>query len=316
MHTGEISFCDKVAYNIKSDEAKKYLLDRIEKRYGLKIVHKHYEKYDPNKAGILQKNPHMVCVRSNGNPYFLYLMKYNGSNYCIFIDKKIQQGYFLPRMIIVHLSFSESLFDDTIIDGEMVRTKDSRWFFLCNDLLVIGGSHLRDINHPRRMSMLYETLDTQFEPDSMNICKIAVKTFFKYNELNQLEQHIELLPYTVRGVYFKPLFMRFKDILYNFDDSLIKKVDRVKHKGFVLKETINNEKHKTFYVRKTGTPDTYELFCESGEKAGVACVPSFKVSKYLRDVTKTLNMIDKIELPFEFSEKFQKWIPLINSINA
>lgn len=329
MHSGEISFCDKVAYNIKSDDVKKYILDRIEKRYSLKIVHKHYEKFDPKSSvATLKKNPHMVCVRSNGNPYFLYLMKYNGVNYCIFIDKKIQQGYYLPRMIIVHLAFSDELFEDTILEGEMVKAKTSQWYFLCNDLLVMAGSHLRDMNHPRRISLLYGMFDAHHKRDDLDLFKFAVKTFFKYHELASLEAHVEQLPYTARGVYFKPLFMRFKDILYNFDDNLIKKVERIKYKTvkpFMLKEDVldsqsessteNNNSTlnmtKNFYVRKTATPDTYELFCDNGEKAGVACVPSFKVSKYLREITKPLNMVDKIQLSFEYSEKFNKWIPII-----
>jgi hypothetical protein len=333
MHVGEISFCDKVAYNIKSDETKKCILDYLDRKYGVKIVHKHFEKFCMERSiNILNQNPHMICVRSNGNPYFLYLMKYNLAQYCIFIDKKIQQGYYLPRMIIVQLMFDECLFDDTIFEGEMIKNNNGSWSYVVNDMMVCKGSRLHDFNHPRRMNMIYDVLQTHFQPEEYDPFTISVKTYFKYNELDKLfNDHIPVLPYTCRGVYFKPLYLKFKDILLNFDDTLVKKVEKVKYtdtsKPFVLlndildatssirpsspplkvTQTELSSGKKTFGVRKTSTPDVYELYDGQGLQ-GIACVPSFSISKKMRELTKDLNMVDKIDLPFEFSSKFNKWI--------
>ena len=38
MQIAEISFADKTAFNIKSDDTKKYILDSLEKKYNLKIA--------------------------------------------------------------------------------------------------------------------------------------------------------------------------------------------------------------------------------------------------------------------------------------
>lgn len=343
MHVGEISFCDKVAFNIKSEETKRFILDSLEKKYNLRIIHKHFDRYDERTAAVLNQNPHLVCVRSNGNPYFLYLMKYNFIQYCIFIDKKIQQGYYLPRMIVVHMRFDDCMFDDTIMEGEMIKAQDGSWYYLVNDLLVCRGVQLHDTNHPRRINMLYDMLEKHYEYEEYDPFRVGVKTFFRYNEMERLlQEHIPSLPYTCRGLYFKPLFMRFKDILYNFDDNLVKKVERVRYKDvkqFILKSDIAQDSAsvkssssssgsgsatpvanaptsqaacgtRRFYVRKTSTPDVYDLF-DGSSRAGIACVPTLKVSKWMREITKDMNMVDRIELPFEYSMKFGKWVPVV-----
>lgn len=340
MHVGEISFCDKIAFNIKSEDTKKYILNNLEKKYNIKIIHKHHDKFDTRSINVLSSNPHLVCVRSNGNPYFLYLMKYNFIQYCVFIDKKIQQGYYLPRMIIVQLMIDDSLFTDTVLDGEMIKCNDNKWYYLCNDMLVCKGLHLQDMNHPKRISLLYDVLDKHYINEEYDPFKIGVKSFFKYNELQQmLEDYIPSLPYTTRGVYFKPLYLKFKDILYNFDDNLIKKVERIKYKDvkqfILMNDNIKDGNNSTstsnsnstsnsgtctplpvpvptstkvFSVRKTSTPDVYDLF-EGNNNIGIACVPTLKISKKMREITKDMNMVDRIDIPFEYSEKFKKWLP-------
>ena len=233
MNLSTINFAGKVGYNIKSEESKKYILENLERKYGLKIITKHYEKYDNSDKtkNIINTNPHMVCARSNGNPYFLYLTRYNQtSQYCIFIDKKIQPGYFYPRMILVFFQFDDVLFDDTIMDGEMVKL-DGKWMFLLNDMIVYKGNYLKDQNLVKRLNLLYDMLDKMYKEDDMDICYFAVKKYFRYDQVNELlNDHVPNLKYTCRGLYFKPLFIKFKDILVNFDDSLVKKVEKKKYK--------------------------------------------------------------------------------------
>lgn len=342
VHVGEISFCGKIAFNIKSDETKKYILERLEKLYQIKIVQKHYEKFNEKSLDILEKNPYLVCVRTNGNPYYLYLLKHNLVQYCIFIDKKIQQGYYLPRMIIVQLQFNDILFEDTVFEGEMIKSKDNNWFYIINDILAISGNHLLNVNLPNRINKLYDILNNYYTYDKYDPFKICVKEYFNYTELEYLiTNHLEKLPYTSRGLYFKPLFLKFKDILFNFDDSLIKKVERFKynnikkfisnqdeikidnHKIEIIEDDTNskiintnndnieNIDTKYFWIRKTNTPDIYDLIDNDNNILGIACVPTMKISKALRNIMMDKNMIDRVKLPFEYSEKFNKWIPKI-----
>lgn len=334
MHVGEISFCDQLGFNIKSDDTKQFILNRIEKTYGIKIIQRHFDKYTERSLSILKSSPHLLCIRSNGNPYFLYLTRYNFSQYCIFIDKKIQQGYFLPRMIIMPVQFDDALFTDTLFEGEMTKAKNGQWYYLINDMLACKGRHLKDLNLPRRLNMLYQTLKQSYYPDTYDPFRICVKRYFTYGELTpaQLDTYLETLPYTTRGLYFQPLFLNFKTVLYNFDDSLVKKVERVKYgknNVFIadapavpaptlaptpaptISHPANTPDTQYFWVRKTAQPDIYDLFDAQGNSVGIACVPTLKVSEKMRDIMADKNLVDKVKLPFTMHERFKKWIPAV-----
>ena len=316
VHIGEISFCDNTAFNIKSDDLKKQIMETIESKYNLRIITKHFDKFDPKYMNNINSNPHLICVRSNGNPYFLYLTKIDFVNYCIFIDKKIQQGYFYPRMIVTHLHFEDELFLDTIFDGEMIKQINGKWIFMVNDLIVNKSSYLTNINLVKRLNILYVLLKNEYRQDDTDVCIIRVKKYFKYDEIEtMIKQHIPALKYTCRGIYLKPLFLRFRDILVNFDDTLITKVQRTKFmKNFLLMDDLQpqqQQQQRKLYARKTSNPDVYDLFEQDNTFVDIACVPTLKLSKYMRNVFIGKNIIDKVELTFEFSERFKKWVPIM-----
>lgn len=328
MRITEISFCDKIGYNIRSDETKKHILDIIENKYNIKIVAKHFERFEDERSlKILNNNPHLVCLRSNGNPYLLFLTRHNFNNIAVFIDKKVQQGYFLPRMIITHVMMGKGeLHQDTIFDGEMVKTKDGHWLYLMNDLLVHRGVYLHNVNLVRRMNLLYSILERDYVPNDMSPYQIAVKRYFNYdNAKEDLESYIKQLPYTCRGIYFKPLFLKFREILLNFDDTLVKKVKREKYGNNFMLEVpkvqpqIDVEETqapcdtslRTFFTRKTATPDVYELLDNHCKVMGIACINTMKLSKKMQEVFSEKNLVDRVELPYEFNERFKKWVPLL-----
>jgi len=351
MRITEISFCDKVGYNIRSDETKKYILETIESKYKIKIVAKHFEKFDGERSvKILNNNPHLACVRSNGNPYLLLFTRHNFNDIAIFIDKKVQQGYFLPRMIIAHIMIGRdrSFHDDTIFEGEMVKTNDGGWLYLINDMLVYRGQHLHNVNLVKRINIVYDILQKDYEPNDMSPFQIAVKKYFTYDEVKTgLDDHIAVLPYTCRGMYFKPLFLKFRDILVNFDDSLVKKVkrekygsefklgiitdgiitdgiiadgiitdgiiaDRKKNEDMPAAATPSLKSTKQFPTRKTAAPDVYELLDASGKVLGNACVNTMKLSTKMRQMFEEKNLVDKININYEFSAKFNKWLPQLS----
>lgn len=337
MQVGEISFCDKVAFNIKADEVKGRILGALEKQTGFKVIQKHYEKFTIKQHSISQM-PHLISLRTNGNPYLLYLTKYNYENQVIFVDKKIQQGYFYPRMILAKLWFDPSLFNNTLFDGEMVKTSTGSWHFLINDIICIRGEVLNHMPLPKRIKLIYDIIQKQYNHDNLNTCNLFVKRYFRISEHAQMLQHfMSTLPYTCRGIYFKPFYLKFKDILYNFDDTLIKKELRVKLQQNVV-EVLNNlppsppknvnvdmkediplplpttisEQHGThhtvreLYLKKTSTPDVYEI----EEVKGYALVNKLNTSVMLNNIFKYKNISDKVLFNCEYDEKFKKWRPM------
>lgn len=332
MHLGEISFCDKIGFNIKSDETKKLILERIDQLCSFKVIQRHHDRYNDNSLSILTKNPHLVSIRSNGNPYMLFLTKHNFTNQCIFIDKKIQQGYYYPRMIIGKFWFDDALFEDTVIDGEMVKCSDGSWCFIMSDLIVLNGSLLSTLNLVKRMNKLSEILETSYVPDRISTCSIMIKRYFGYHELDHMvKEFIPKLPYSTRGIYFKPLYLKFREILFNFNDELIKKVDRTKlkerHDTFMLKTDVaikekapelpvapvaSSGDETLFYVRKSNQPDLFELYKTNEDNSSheIACINSLSVSRMMKDLFKECNPNDRILMVCKFHPKFNKWVPI------
>lgn len=159
---------------------------------------------------------------------------------------------------------------------------------------------------------------------------------------------MDSLPYTCRGFYFKPLFLKFKDILHNFDDTLVKKVLRTKYKetsAFLLttgdegthrfeheevkKQPAFNEAervagnaksdprgdggaNKQLYIMKTSQPDVYEVYENNtiGSLMGIACVNNLSTSRLMRSLFAQTTPTEKIRMDCVYSTTFNKWVPV------
>ncbi len=347
MQTGYISFCDKTAFNIKSDKVKKKILQNINDISNIKIIQKHFDVLNENHFKKLNEIPHLVSLKTNGNPYLLFLTKHNFTNLSIFIDKKIQPGYFLPRMIITYLQFDDNLYDNTLFEGEMIKDKNNNWIFIINDIYIHKNKLLIKNNILNRIELINNILNNNFDNNS-DICSFLIKKYFKYQDLKYvIEDFSTKLNYTSRGIYFTPLYFKFKTILYNFDDSLINTVKKVKYQTndeFMLMNnknnkntsnkninsntthtkinvdsslTLNNKQETIFHIEKTDMPDVFNLYnynenMNSYEKIDIAYIPNIKTSKFMREIFKNENIITKLKFkccPFNKNNEV-KWIPL------
>ena len=342
MQTGTISFCDKQSLNIKSNDTKKYFNDKL-LNYNVKILQKHFERFGNETFNKLKKNPYIASLKSNGNPYLLFLTRFHNTDICIMIDKKIQQGYFLPRMIIDRLCFDTILFTDTLFEGEMIKSEE-QWIFMINDVLAIEGVKQDNVNFIKRYNKIHEIINSKYHPLPQQKFNIQIKKYFKLNDIDQLMDFKDKLHYTTRGIIFKPMFLKFRDILFNFDDSLIDNKRKIKYSEnnkFIENishhhntntintiNTINNtiiKEHKTddtttntkvitnriLEVEKTEKPDVFNLYDDNKKHIGIACIPTLKTSKLLRNAFKTTNLTEKIKFECEYTDKFSnKWIPI------
>lgn len=346
MQTGYISFCDKTAFNIKSDRVKKKILQNINDISNIKIIQKHFDILNKNHFKKLNDIPHLVSLKTNGNPYLLYLTKYNFTNLSIFIDKKIQPGYFLPRMIITYLQFDDSLYDNTLFEGEMTKDKNNNWIFIINDIYIHKNKLLIKNNILNRIEIINNILINNFDNNS-DICSFLIKKYFKYDELKYVvEEFSKKLNYTSRGIYFTPLYFKFKTILYNFDNSLINTVRKVKYQKndeFMMKTkestkttkkfmnntsntsnrtkintniTITSKEEEIFYIEKTDMPDVFNLYNYNDnmnvyQKIDIAYIPNIKTSKFMREIFKNENIITKLKIKcYSFNKNNDiKWIP-------
>lgn len=304
MHTGVISFCDRVGHNIKSNEVKQKILDDIENKYNTKIIQKHFYKFTEDSVKHITVTPHVVSVKTNGNPYLMYLTYYDDVEIVYFIDKKIHTSYQFPRILIGRFMFDKELFKGTLIDGEMTRNNDNKWLFIINDLISYKGEYMINKLLPERLSFCYNMLNTEYTPDdTMDICKLVIKQYFnlcKDTIENITKQEYE---YTLRGIYFWAYSLKYKPKLYNIDDTLIQPVNiPIKDKQeFILKEPPLIT--KTFIV--TDTPDAYRIV----EDNTYACIQTKEESHMVRNAFKNCSANTTIQFKCLYNTKWNKWQP-------
>ena len=227
MHTGFISFCDRVCNNIKSLDTKDVILQDLQSRFGIQILQKHWHRLDEKGTEYIRRVPHLACLRSNGNPYYMFITKYEDIPIIFYVDKKVQPGYQKPRMILGRGMWDESLSAGTLFDGEMVKKKDNKWVFLINDMIAFKGKYLINQQLPDRLRTVSEVLETMYTPNVMlDTCSFQVKryTYATQQGITALIDWSKELDYTNRGIYYWPFMMKYKPKLHNFDESLIKAV--------------------------------------------------------------------------------------------
>ena len=327
---GIISFSNRIAFNIKSNDHKDIILSDLYNKYNVKILQRHHHNLDSNNVNYILSN-HMLNLRSNGNRYYLYFTLYNDIEIMYYIDKKIHPGYQRPRIIFGRGLFDKMLFKNTLLDGEMVKCKDDTWTFLINDIICYEGIHLKNKTLPQRLNILYNMLETQYTPDkTIDVCNYKVKTYYNlYKEsIEEIQNLTKDLNYTSRGIYIWPYDLKYKPKLYNFDDTNIIEVVR-KTKDITEFKTIENnpnkdiivikpkcdinlgENDKILYLTKTNEPDIYNVYEKEDIKnmLGIALVQTMKDSKLLRTAFKDKNAMTVIGFVCIYNEKFKKWHP-------
>ena len=332
---GIISFSDRVAFNIKSNDHKDVILYQLNTLYNIKILQRHHHNLDNNNVNFILSN-HLMNLRSNGNRYYLYFTLYNNIETMYFIDKKIHPGYQRPRIIFGRGLFDKKLFKNTLLDGEMVKCKDNKWTFLINDIICYEGIYLNKKLLPDRLKIIYNLLEHQYTPDKIiDVCTYKVKCYFNmYKE--SIENIMELssnLNYTCRGIYIWPYDIKYKPKLYNFDESSVinvvrktkditefKSMEIVKEPAIIdtakdpsiveISKELNNEE-KILFIVKTNEPDIYNVYDNEDvlnkPSIGIALVQTLSDSKLLRNSFRDKNAITNIKFVCVFVEKFKKW---------
>lgn len=341
MQTGIISFCDRVAYNIKSNDIKDVILDNLFSLYGIRIIQKHYFKLDENNVKYINKIPHLICLRSNGNPYYMFFTLYNDIPIIYFIDKKIHPGYEKPRIILSKGRFDLSLFKNTLIDGEMVKCNNGKWSFIINDIISYENNKLDNKTLPEKLIILYNLLDKQYkEDDVIDVCNFKIKTYY-FPSKKSIEELINLskkLDYTCRGIYFWSYNFRYKPKLYNFNEDNIINVSKKTKDITEFKElnsttissnitptiltsnitqpssSIIDNNYKILWITKSDDVDVYKLYDNentiSSNSIGIAFIPNLKISKEMRLAFKDKNISNPIKYKCIFNNIFNKYQPL------
>jgi hypothetical protein len=342
MQTGIISFGDRVAWNIKCNNIKDIILNELLNLYNVRIIQKHYYNIDDTNIKYISKLPHLISLRSNGNRYYIYFSLYNDTPIIYFIDMKIHTGYEKPRIILARGLFDISLFKNTLLEGEMIKTNENKWIFIINDIVAYEGKKLDDMILPDRLKIIYNILDKKYTADNIcDVCSYKVKSYYYLSKksLNELMKISKELNYTSRGIYFSSYYLKHKPKLFNFNDNIIVSVQKKVKDTTEFKELVKtqsqsqsqshsqtsiistsniitslNKSYSDLWISKTDDPDIYNIYDNhnilTSNKLGIAFIASLQDSIKMRNVFKEKSTTITIKFKCNYNEKFKKYQPI------
>ena len=348
----DLSFCSDAAHNVVNSEAKEFIINRLKKKYDIEITKKHAYVLNSKSIYFLEKTQHIISIKSSGTNYYLYFTNINNINYCFYIDRKIKSGYTYPRIISVKYAFSETVFEDTLLDGELVRdiNDNDSWIFLITDMLIHKGKKL-DCNIINRFNTLYDMLTHDYTKNhDLDICPLIVKKLFLYKDYDELiTKFIPTLPYKTNGLYFNSLNTKHANQLYLFKNSNNRNSGNKSYNkqgnsvnggngsnggngdnggnggngsnggnggngsNGNAKDLSNNI---VLEIKKTDKSDIYDLYCKNRDEdynLGIACIQNLRTSKLIRKLFDNAGETDTIYMNCKYNEKFKKYEPVSKS---
>ena len=140
MNVAPISFCNKLAFNVRDDKYKTKILENIFQKHNIIVTDNSCQIYNKRYSSLITKSKYLLSTNTKGNRYFLYFTTDEfKNNVCFFIDRKICKGYQYPRIIYTKYRFDDAIFKETLIHGELIKDYDNNWIFLVNDILSFCG---------------------------------------------------------------------------------------------------------------------------------------------------------------------------------
>ena len=213
----KISFCDKQCSNINDNKVKAQIVKHLEAQYGIPIISRDFTVINPSNLRIVSFHQHVITPLTNGNPYLLLLTRIDGINCCIYIDRKLKDGYTYPKMHCVRYNFQEELFEnETVFSGELVKDTERRWVFLLDNILLYKGMTTTEKNVIGRYELIHSIMANEYTHDAfLEICPLQVKRLFLYRDVEKMvREFIPNLSYTCKGILFYTLNNRCSNFAF------------------------------------------------------------------------------------------------------
>ena len=339
MDVSEIKFCNKTAFNIKNNREKSNIIKYIYDTYHLSINKSYFKFYNDSYLQNITKNEYFVNTLTQGTEYWLFLTRINNEKYSLFIDKKLQKNHTFPKMIITTLRFKDHLYNDTLFNGELVRSYKGNWTFLIDDLIVYNGRLYKQPSI-EKIRKLHTILKTECILDNIiHICPLKIKHFFTLEDLNYIiTDFIPSCNYNIIGLTFIPFLYNEQPIRFYF--KLDKNTSKhniqcfkasnsletsIKQENYLLKnenteilyshldlsyDSNTNKRLFTFQMNSTKLPNVYTLYILDNNKLikhSIAKIDTLECGEYMRRIfqKKKQYLIDCY-----YYKMFNKWTPV------
>ena len=337
-------FGDGKAYLITSKKLYDGMLNQLEKRWNIQPFAKPF-KYETepltrNNLRSLRKTEYLIHPNTVGTKYLLYLTVYAGKKYVLFISPKHEKIFAAKNLFPPKDDTTASLFTDTIIKTELVKSdKTNKWHLIANDVLIKFGDDLRSTlpTYQERITQLYK-LEKLFQPNRFDGITYETNIITDTQSFKHLVTKIlPSLKYPAPSIIFVPKYKKYgmRSLLYNVTPAdtpqqatLSKFMVTNTNPALTSTDTAPTHLKKPIYanfeVNMTSKSDVYQLYYYDKSNTLV----NYGLG-YIADITHSRKMIAifqkvpptpipdhtdlyelKITMRCEYSPKFDKWKPL------
>ena len=212
-----VDFCNSKAYLIESKELKEKVFIECEMLFGCTLKRDHFPGPQPvtiEKRDLPLKEKYMVCEKSDGERAILLLLQINGKPMCFMINRK-NEFYFMD------FSFKKEVFEGSIFDGEIIKTKKDNWNYLIHDCMAYNGTSFLEMSHRLRYACVIDFIVKRYNPKETDCLCIKTKLFYEYGpEVAKTWDHIQKTTENkIDGLIFTPVD---RPIVFGRDNSLFK----------------------------------------------------------------------------------------------
>lgn len=287
-----IKICNRYVQEIKSDLIKSDILKLLDSNIYLKKKKVILE----DDIEILKEKNHPIMIEYNSYRILILLTIYNNRKYCILIDQNIPNKI---KMILIKQRFSDNLYNNTLLDCELLLDKRNNWNILIFDIIMLENKIVTE-SFDKKYEIINNIIENNYVNDKfIQLCNIKKKKVYMFNDLvNLINNNLYNSDYLVSGIIF---VTDENYLLLNFNNKVYQNNNQ--------KVEINiNKSNRNFEMRITNLPDIFELYDENN-KIGIASISTLELSELCNSVFKKTNN-NKTFFECKYNSQFEKWEPV------
>ena len=163
MKISPVTFCNTSVEQIIDHHTKSSIIESIRQCSNINVVERNSRLLRSEKDLSYLRNPHVITLVTQGHRWLLYLTQVDHMNICVLIERSIKPGYPYPKMLVVHFSFNEVLYQNTLFDVEIIdnaKGNDSPLLLVC-DLIMLKNRSVQNWDPIRRLNTLHTLFENQ-----------------------------------------------------------------------------------------------------------------------------------------------------------
>lgn len=204
------------------------------------------------------------------------------------------------KIICTRFRVSPEIYKGTLLDGELVYTRDGKWVFLVNETIMLEN---KLVSYNLDSDMLGNRYKSDFV---LEIAEIRFNNLYPLNELKRLTtQELVEMDYQVKGLYLYKLTTT-NDNYIKIDDRYYLTIQTPKKEEEEISDDIDSEKVVRYKLMDTFLPDVFQLL-DGEAKIGIAFIPNIEMSQKINEGFKKKEILT---VDCKYSKKFKKWYPI------